>query len=75
MQDDPQQTVARNLRRLREDRGLTQDELGQRAAMADGREIRAIENEGRDPGTRVVVRLARALGVSIAALFDGLERP
>jgi transcriptional regulator with XRE-family HTH domain len=69
--DDPLPRVAANLRRLREQAGLTQDALAQRASM-DASELRRIEGARRDPGVRVVTRLARGLGVSVSELFDGV---
>lgn len=69
--DDPLPLVAANLRRLREHAGLTQDALAQRASM-DASELRRIEGARRDPGVRVVTRIARGLGVPAAELFDGV---
>jgi len=69
---DPLPLVASNLRRLRQEHGLTQDALAQEASM-DAAEIRRIESGQRDPGVRVITRLARGLGVPPAELFDGVE--
>lgn len=69
--DDPLPLVAANLRRLREQAGLTQDALAERASM-DASELRRIEGARRDPGVRVVTRLARGLGVAVSELFDGV---
>lgn len=70
--DDPLIDFGNNLRRLREERGLSQDALAQRAGM-DPAEIRRIESARRDPGVRVVSRLAHALGVQPSDLFDGIS--
>lgn len=59
---DPLPKVAANLRRLREEKGMTQDALAA-GAMMDPAEVRRIESGRRDPGVRVVVRLAKGLGV------------
>lgn len=67
--DDPLIDFGNNLRRLREERGMSQDALAQRAGM-DPAEIRRIESARRDPGVRVVTRLAGALGVTPSELFD-----
>jgi transcriptional regulator with XRE-family HTH domain len=67
---DPLVQFGRNLRRLREERGLSQDALAQRAGM-DAAEIRRIEWARRDPGVRVVARLARALDVKVSDLTAG----
>jgi transcriptional regulator with XRE-family HTH domain len=69
--DDPLIAFGNSLRRLREERGLSQDALAQRAGM-DPAEIRRIESARRDPGVRVVTRLARALSAKPADLFESL---
>jgi len=69
---DPTAQFARNLRRLREAAGLTQDGLG-RAVMMDGAEISRYERGERDPQLRNLVRLARGLGVSVADLIADIE--
>jgi transcriptional regulator with XRE-family HTH domain len=65
-------TVASNVRRLRQERELTQDDLAERAQM-DASELRRIESARREPGVRVLVRLARGLEVHPGELFDGIE--
>jgi transcriptional regulator with XRE-family HTH domain len=65
-------TVAANVRRLRQERELTQDDLAERAQM-DASELRRIESARREPGVRVLVRLARGLEVPPGELFDGVE--
>jgi transcriptional regulator with XRE-family HTH domain len=70
--DDPLPHVAANIRRLRLANGLTQDALAQGAEM-DPAEVRRLESGQRDPGVRVLARLARGLGVPITDLFDGVR--
>lgn len=70
--DDPLPHVAANIRRLRLANGLTQDALAQGAEM-DPAEVRRLETGQRDPGVRVLARLARGLGVPITDLFDGVR--
>jgi transcriptional regulator with XRE-family HTH domain len=70
--DDPLETFAGNVRRLRAEKGLTQDALAQGAEM-DPAEIRRIESGRRDPGVRVLSRVAQGLGVAPAELFAGLK--
>lgn len=70
--DDPLPLVAANLRRLRLEQGLTQDALAQGASM-DPAEVRRLESGQRDPGVRVLMRLAHGLGVSITEIFDGVD--
>ncbi|MTD46845.1 helix-turn-helix domain-containing protein [Conexibacter sp. W3-3-2] len=53
---------------MRVEHGLTQDELADRADM-DAAEIRRLETARRDPGVRVLHRLAEGLGVPAADLL------
>lgn len=61
-----------NLRRIRDEKGLTQEALAEAASM-DPSEIRRIESAHRDPGVRVVARLAHGLGVPASDLFAGID--
>jgi transcriptional regulator with XRE-family HTH domain len=63
---------AANLRRMRNERSLTQDDLANLAAM-DASELRRFEAARRDPGIRVLTRLSRGLGVKPSDLLDGIE--
>src|SRR5829696_5931640 len=54
---DPLPQFGANLRAAREARGLSQEGLAQRAGM-DPAEIRRLEAARRDPGIRVLTRLA-----------------
>ncbi|GAA0686991.1 XRE family transcriptional regulator [Kitasatospora atroaurantiaca] len=63
------QALARNLRRLRADRGHTLDALAARAGVSRGMIVQ-IERARTNPSVGTVVRLADALGVSIARLLD-----
>jgi transcriptional regulator with XRE-family HTH domain len=63
------QRLAFRLRRLREDRGLTQEELAKRSGIS--RVYVAFLEAGRqDPRVSIVMRLARALKVKAGALLD-----
>jgi len=66
--------VAANLRRLRDESGLSQEALALRADM-DPAEVRRIEASKRDPGVRVLARLAEALGSTPAELLTGIPAP
>lgn len=68
---DPLTKFAANVRRLRAEKGLTQDALAQGASM-DPAEIRRIESGRRDPGVRVLSRVAAGLEVAPAELLDGI---
>lgn len=62
-------SFGRNLRRLRKEAGLSQEELGARASiqMAD---ISRYEAGSRDPRISTVARLAHALDVPPATLLE-----
>lgn len=68
---DPLPIFAANLRRIREQRGLSQEALALSADM-DPAEVRRIEACKRDPGVRIVARLAAGLGVAPVELLDGI---
>ena len=69
---DPLPKFAANVRRIRLAKGLTQDALAQGASM-DPAEIRRIESGRRDPGVRVLSRVAGGLNVKPAELLDGVS--
>jgi transcriptional regulator with XRE-family HTH domain len=71
MSRDAVVSFAENLRRLRKERGLSQEELGARASiqMAD---ISRYESASRDPRITTVARLAAALDVPIAELLHDI---
>ena len=68
---DPLPILAANVRRLRDEHGMSQEALALRADM-DPAEVRRIEACRRDPGVRVVARLAVALGTTSAELLSGI---
>ena len=61
--------VGMEIKELRLDRGLTQEQLASRAAMSE-RALRAIECEGAEPQPRTRFMLALALGVEPSDLDD-----
>lgn len=63
------QALARNLKRLRAERGHTLDALAARSGVSRGMVVQ-IEQARTNPSVGTVVRLADALGVSIARLLD-----
>jgi transcriptional regulator with XRE-family HTH domain len=69
---DPLPQFGVNLRAAREQRGLSQEALAQRAGM-DPAEIRRLEGARRDPGVRVLTRLARALDTEPSDLLKGVR--
>jgi transcriptional regulator with XRE-family HTH domain len=69
---EPLDAFADNVRRIRHDRGLTQERL---AELADLHltDIARIETRRRDPGVKVVAKVAHGLGVPAAELLQGVE--
>ena len=57
----------RNVSRLRSDAGLSQDKLAEKADL-DRTYLSGIERGVRNPGIKTVIRLARALNVSLDRL-------
>ena len=62
----------RNVARIREQKGLTQDSLAEKADL-DRTYLSGIERGVRNPGIKTVLRLARALEVSVGKLVEGGE--
>jgi transcriptional regulator with XRE-family HTH domain len=69
---DPLSTFGANLRRLRQNAGLSQEELGLRAGIALSN-ISTYEAGGRNATILTLVRLARALGARPADLLRDIE--
>lgn len=61
-----------NLSRLREQSGITQEELAFRASL-HRTEIGLLERGGRIPKIDTAAKLAGALDVTLAELLDGIE--
>lgn len=68
---DLKEVMAINLRRIRHDKQLTQEELADRAGLS-ARYIGAIERANKSASVTVLGRIAEALGVEAAAL---IKRP
>jgi transcriptional regulator with XRE-family HTH domain len=69
---DPLEIVAENLRALRLERGLSQERLAELSDL-HMTDVGRIERAARDPGVRTLAKLARGLGVPIAALVAQRE--
>ncbi|GHH85021.1 transcriptional regulator [Streptomyces sulfonofaciens] len=67
--DQLTQSLARNLKRWRGERGYTLDALAARAGVSRGMIIQ-IEQARTNPSVGTTVKLADALGISIATLLD-----
>lgn len=70
--EEPRVRVAANVYRLRTERGLTQTELARRAGMRQPR-IAELERGDSSPNQDTLVRVAIALGVDIADLYQPAE--
>jgi transcriptional regulator with XRE-family HTH domain len=68
----PLETFAANVRRLRNERELTQERL---AELADLHltDIARIETVRREPGIKVVAKIAYGLSVPASVLLEGVE--
>ncbi|MDO8185969.1 helix-turn-helix transcriptional regulator [Conexibacter sp. JD483] len=64
---EPVQLLAANVRRLRAERGLTQEQIANAAGLALS-DVGRIERGERDPGVRVLAKLAHGLGVEVEDL-------
>lgn len=69
---EPEERFSANLRRLRAEKGLSQEELAGRADL-HASEISRLERGVREPRLRTLARLARALGVPVGELVSGIE--
>lgn len=67
--EDTAAALARNLRRLRAERGLTLDELARRAGISRSMLIQ-IEQKRVNPTLAILVRLAQALDIGLAELVE-----
>lgn len=68
----PLETFAANVRRIRHERDLTQERL---AELADLHltDIARIETMRREPGIKVIAKIAHGLSVPASVLLDGVE--
>lgn len=64
--------VARNLRRIRDETGVTQEELAHRSGL-NRNYVGMIERCENAPTVDVIEKLAEALGVAPGRLFDEAE--
>lgn len=65
-------TLGLNVRRQREAKELTQENLAERAGL-DPTYISGIERGLRNPGIKNVAKLAKALGLTTAELCKGVD--
>lgn len=62
------------VRRLREVRGMTQEELAERSKLASDT-IRRLERESFSPSLKTLRKLCAGLGITLSTLFNGFELP
>jgi transcriptional regulator with XRE-family HTH domain len=61
------------LRRLREERGLSQSDLARRAPQVSLSTIKLLDRGVHPPTARTMIHLARALNVEPGELMEGME--
>lgn len=66
-------SVGERVRDIREKRGLTQDKLAEAAEISKSF-LSEIENDKRNVGAQVLLRIANALGASVDYLLQGAVR-
>jgi transcriptional regulator with XRE-family HTH domain len=73
MQDRDRTLAAfgRNVARIRAERGFSQDKLAEKADL-DRTYLSGIERGVRNPGIKVVIHIARGLGVTVDQLCKGV---
>jgi transcriptional regulator with XRE-family HTH domain len=68
---EPLEVFAANVRRLRQERGLTQERLAEQSGL-HMTDVARIETLRRDPGVKVVAKIARGLDVPACELLRGV---
>jgi transcriptional regulator with XRE-family HTH domain len=63
------QRIGRVLKRLREDKGLSQAALAKRSGVAQGYISQMEAGEKKNPGIETLRKIARALGVPVTELL------
>lgn len=69
----PHAQFAANVARLREERGLTQEQLGWASGGMHQTVVGRIESGERKPNLGTIFKLARGLEVPPAKLFEGID--
>lgn len=70
---DLKEVMAVNLRRIRHDKNMTQEDLAHRAGLS-ARYIGAIERADKSASVTVLGRIASALGVDASTLIERLGK-
>lgn len=66
-------TVGERIREIREDQGITQDQLAQRSGLSKGF-LSDVENSKRNIGSQYLLQVANVLGASVDYLLRGEAR-
>jgi transcriptional regulator with XRE-family HTH domain len=69
---EPLEAFAANVKRLRAEKGLTQERLAEQSGLGLS-DIAKIETIRRDPGVKVLAKIAYGLGVPASELLHGVE--
>lgn len=69
---DFRRVFAANVRRFRNDRGLTQEQLGEKAGISSTY-VSKVERLVSSPTLDIIVKIAEALDISPAELFNELD--
>jgi transcriptional regulator with XRE-family HTH domain len=69
---EPLETVAVNVKRLRNERKLTQERLAEKAGL-NLTDIARIETVRRDPGVKVAAKISHGLGVPTSKPFERVK--
>lgn len=65
-------TFGAHVKRLREVRRLTQEELAERSGLASDT-IRRLEHQDFSPSLRTLRKVCKGLGITVAAMFGSFE--
>ena len=71
---DPRVRIGLNLVRLRRKQGLTQQQLEAKSDVSQ-QYLSGVEAGARNPTILILTRIAKALGVSLFTLLEGLDDP
>jgi transcriptional regulator with XRE-family HTH domain len=69
---EPVERLAANVRAIRTERGLTQEQVAITAGLALS-DVGRIERGERDPGVRVLAKLAKGLDATVEDLVRGIR--
>jgi len=72
IRDKTLSAFGRNVARLRAEREFSQDKLAEKADL-DRTFVSGVERGIRNPGIKTVIRIAKALNVTVAELCKGVE--